>query len=130
MGRIYGTRQWIKDAQWSDGNKPVFSKSDFHSGFPIYQMTIDPKPGDSVKEFWFTQKENNLYAFSPEWPSSSNIVIDDVVSTSDTKVVLMGCDKSLPFTQNENGISVDISSINFKDFKSQFVFGFKISNFK
>lgn len=127
---IYGTRQWIKDAQWSDGKKPVFSKSDFHSGFPIYQMTIDPKPGDSVKEFWFTQKGNNLYAFSPEWPSSSTIVIDDVVSSSDTKVVLMGCDKALPFTQNENGISIDISSINFKDFKSQFVFGFKISNIK
>ena len=42
----------------------------------------------------------------------------------------MGCDKALPFVQNENGISIDISSINFKDFKSQFVFGFKISNIK
>ena len=93
-------------------------------------MTIDPKPGDSVKEFWFTQKDNDLFAFSPEWPSKSQFTIKDAVATSDTKVTLMGCDKVLPYTQTEEGITVDISSINFRDFKSQFVFGFKLSNIK
>ena len=125
---IYGTRQWIKDAQWSEGKMPVFSKSDFHSGFPIYQMTIDPKEGDSVKEFWFTQKNNNVYAFAPEWPKKDKIFIKDIIITKETKVSLMSNSFALPFVQKEDGIEIDISSIKLWDLKSQFVFGFKISN--
>lgn len=127
---IYGTHQWIKDAQWSEGKKPVFSKHDFHAGFPIYQMTIDPKPGEAVKEFWFTQKENNLYAFSPEWPKKSTITLQDVTPTKSTTVKLMGCSKALPFVETATGISIDISSIGIRDLKSEFVFGFEITNIK
>ena len=127
---IYETKQWIKDAQWSEGSKPVFSKSDFHGGFPIYQMTIDPKEGDAVKEFWFSQKEGNLYAFSPEWPKTSSIVIKEVVPSSKTIVTLMGCDKELPYVKTAKGIKIDISSIGIRDLKTQFVFGFKLSNIK
>ena len=127
---IYDTHQWIKDAQWSEGKKPVFSKSDFHSGFPIYEMTISPKEGNSVKEFWFTKKESNLYAFSPEWPKTKSIFIKDVKPTKETNISLMGCDKSLKYKATSEGIIIDISSIGIRDLKSQFVFGFKISNIK
>jgi len=127
---IYDTHQWIKDAQWSEGKRPVFSKSDFHSGFPIYEMTISPKEGNSVKEFWFTKKESNLYAFSPEWPKTKSIFIKDVKPTKETNISLMGCDKSLKYKATSEGIIIDISSIGIRDLKSQFVFGFKISNIK
>jgi hypothetical protein len=42
----------------------------------------------------------------------------------------MGCDKSLKYKETSGGIIVDISSIDIRDLKSQFVFGFKISNIK
>ena len=93
-------------------------------------MTIDPKEGDAVKEFWFSQKEGNLYAFSPEWPKTSSIVINDVVPTSKTIVTLMGCNKELPYIKTNKGIKIDVSSISIRDLKSQFVFGFKLSNIK
>ena len=125
---VYDTHQWIKDAQWSEGKKPVFSKNDFHAGFPIYQMTIDPKEGDAVKEFWFSQNKNNLFAFAPEWPETETIFIKDVVPTKQTKVTLMGCDKELKYKKTSKGIKIDLSKIAFSDLKSQFVFGFKISN--
>ena len=127
---IYETRQWIKDAQWSEGKRPVFTKSDFHSGFPIYEMTINPKEDHAVKEFWFTQKESNLYAFSPEWPKTKSIFIKDVKPTKETNISLMGCDKSLKYNETSDGIVVDISPIGIRDLKSKFVFGFKISNIK
>ena len=125
---IYDTKQWIKDAQWSSGIIPSFTKNDFHAGFPIYEMTINPKNGNAVKEFWFTKKGNNLYAFAPEWPKNINILIEDVKTTIETEVKLMGCEKSLPYTETNNGIVIDISSINIHDLKSQYVFGFKVSN--
>ena len=127
---IYETHQWIKDAQWGKGKTPVFTKSDFHAGFPIYEMTISPKAGNAVKEFWFTQKGSNLYAFSPEWPKTKTIIIKDVKPTKETNVSLMGCEKPLSFKKTSEGIEIDISSIGIRDLKSQFVFGFKISNIK
>lgn len=127
---IYNTKQWIKDTQWSSGNIPKFTKSDFHAGFPIYEMTINPKKGNAVKEFWFSQKENNLYAFAPEWPKSSYIIIKDVKPTKQTEIKLMGCEKNLPYKKIKDGIKIDISSITIHDLPSPYVFGFKISNIK
>jgi alpha-L-fucosidase len=91
-------------------------------------MTINPKMGNAVKQFWFTKKQNNLYVFAPEWPKNINILIKDVKTTNKTEVKLMGCEKSLPFTETNNGIVIDISSITIHDLKSQYVFGFKVSN--
>ena len=124
---IYNTKQWIKDAQWTDGKIPHFTKSDFHSGFPIYEMTINPKNGNAIKEFWFTLKDKNLYFFSPEWPKDESIIIKDITPTKYTKVKLMGCEKSLPFTDLKDGIEIDISSIKINDLKTNYVYGFKIS---
>ncbi|MBV1888337.1 MAG: alpha-L-fucosidase [Urechidicola sp.] len=125
---IYGTKQWIKDAQWSEGAIPTFSKRDFHGGFPIYEMTINPKEGNAVKEFWFTQKDATVYGFSPEWPKTERILIKDIKPTSKTTVQLMGCDKELPYIKTLQGIEVDLSKIGIRDLKSEYVFGFKISN--
>ena len=127
---IYNTEQWIKDSQWSSGMIPSFTKNDFHAGFPIYEMTINPKMGNAVKEFWFTKKENHLYVFTPQWPKKTKLLIKDVKTTIKTEVKLMGCEKSLPYTETSKGIIIDISSINIHDLKSHYVFGFKISNVK
>jgi len=127
---IYNTKQWIKDAQWTDGKIPHFTKSDFHSGFPIYEMTINPKNGNAIKEFWFTLKDKNLYFFSPEWPKDESIIIKDITPTKYTNVKLMGCEKSLPFTDLKDGIEIDISSIKINDLKTNYVYGFKISQIK
>ena len=39
----------------------------------------------------------------------------------------MGCEKSLPFTDLKDGIEIDISSIKINDLKTNYVYGFKIS---
>ena len=93
-------------------------------------MTINPKNGKEIKEFWFTLKDKNLYFFSPEWPKDESIIIKDITPTKYTKVKLMGCEKSLPFTDLKDGIEIDISSIKINDLKTNYVYGFKISQIK
>jgi alpha-L-fucosidase len=51
---IYGSRRWVKDAQWSPGTMPDFSKEDHHSGDALRQSTILPKPGNASREILFT----------------------------------------------------------------------------
>jgi hypothetical protein len=36
----------------------------------------------------------------------------------------------LPYVKTNKGIKIDVSSIGIRDLKSQFVFGFKLSNIK
>ena len=59
-----------------------------------------------------------------------NLLIEDVKPTINTDVKLMGCERSLPYTETRNGILIDISSITIHDLKSHYVFGFKLSNIK
>lgn len=124
---IYGSERWIKDAQWSAGNKPEFSRHGARYVFPIYEMTIHPKPGNAVKEFYFTWKENTLYAISPHWPRDSKIFISDVVVGDNSTATLLGCDKSLTMERKNGGVEIDISSIGINDLPCNYMFTFRIS---
>jgi len=127
---VYGTRSWTKSAQWSEGKIPTFSNQDYHSGFPIYEMTIHPKEGNAVKEFYFTMKGNNLHAFSPRWPSENKIFIEEVNPGNNTKVSMLGCKKELPFTTKNGGIEIDISSIGINDLAVEHMHVFRITDIK
>jgi alpha-L-fucosidase len=127
---IYGTRSWKQNSQWSDGEKPVFSKTDYHSGFPVFEMTIDPKPGNAVKEMWFTSKENNLYALTPGWPELESLIIKNIEVLETSKVYLLGYDKELPYTVNDKHIAVDLSEIGINDLPCNYIYSFKITDVK
>jgi alpha-L-fucosidase len=125
---IYGSKNWKANAQWSEGTHPVFTKKDYHSGFPIYEMTISPKPGNAVKEMWFTQKNKNVYAFTPGWPKENKLVIKNIKITATTQIQLLGVDKNLPHKTIQNGIQVDLSGVGINDLPCNYVYGFRISN--
>jgi len=124
---IYGTSARKETAQWSTGTRPVFSKKDYHSGFPIYEMTISPKPGNAVKEMWFTQKEKTVYAYTPGWPKENTLAVNNIKTSPSTKVRLLGLDKDLPYQVTQKGIQVDLSVIGINDLPCKYVYGFQIT---
>ncbi len=125
---IYGTRTWKTSAQWSKGKIPSFTRQDYHTGFPIFEMTIQPKEGNAVKEFYFTRKGNTLYALSPQWPSSDKILIRNVEAGIYTKVSLLGCSKELPYIRKDDGIEINISSLGMHDVKVQHMHTFRLTD--
>lgn len=127
---IYQSRSWIKDAQWSEGKKPIFTKHDFHYGFPFYDMTITPKPGNAVKMFYFTKKGNHLYALSPKWPKGDTIFINELSIGKNASASLLGCDKTLPLKSKNGGVEIDISSIGINDISCTYLYTFKITGIK
>ena len=82
----------------------------------------------------FIDKENrllrpkNLFEPAPGRGFEIYTTSKDVKTTNKTEVKLMGCEKSLPYKETIDGIVIDISSITINDLKSQYVFGFKVSN--
>ncbi|MBT3243383.1 MAG: alpha-L-fucosidase [Bacteroidetes bacterium] len=73
---IYGTRMWKKSCQWSEGERSSNERGQYMTGFDILKETVNPDPGQAVKEIFFTSKENTLYAICPKWPGKKLIIKD------------------------------------------------------
>lgn len=125
---IYGTRANQKTAQWSDGKRPVFSKQDFHAGFPIFEMTIAPKAGNAHKECWFTRNGTDLYALTPGWPKSGKLIIRDLAVSETTQVSMLGLEKALSYSMKNGQVEIDLSNININDLPGNHIYSFKITN--
>lgn len=132
---IYGTRKWIKDAQWSEGKDPNVDDSESHGdrrhgGYDVFKLTINPNEGDAVKQVYFTQKENNLYGLLPSWPESGKILIKDVKLSSNSQVTMLGVDKPLKFKKVRNGVEVVMPKLLPGKLPAEYIWTLKFSNVK
>lgn len=127
---IFGTRRWIKDAQWSEGKRPVFTKDDHHYGEPVFKMTCDPEPGHAVKECWFTRKGDTLFALTPGWPRMEVMTVRDVVTTTTTRICLIGCEKKILWKQVGDNVKIDLRNIGIHDLPCEYIYTFEITNFR
>jgi alpha-L-fucosidase len=125
---IYGSRRWVKDAQWSPGTMPDFSKEDHHSGDALRQSTILPKPGNASREILFTCNGHTVYAMSPGWPEGTSLVVRDVVSADNTEISLLGVEKHLSWQQVGKTITIDLTEIGINDLPCDHVYTFKLTN--
>lgn len=128
---IYGTRTHAESAQWSEGNRPVFTKQDFHTGFPIYEMTLTPKKGNAHIEMWFTRNDKDLFALLPGWPKDNKVIIKNVAgySKENVKVEMLGIEKKINVKFEDNNIIVDLSNIMINDVKCNYIYSLKIHNY-
>ncbi|MGL1885123.1 MAG: alpha-L-fucosidase [Reichenbachiella sp.] len=124
---IYGTKVWKKNYQWSDGIIPTFTKADYHSGFPVYEMTINPKPGNAHKEMWFTSKEDAVFAFLPQWPEDNILEVRDLDFEGKVSVDFLGTDKTWIVNIVEGEIIIDLSKVNISDLPCNHIYTFKLT---
>jgi alpha-L-fucosidase len=113
---IYGTRQWRRDAQWSEGINPGFDATESiddrrHGGYDIFRLTIDPPAEHAVKELLFTQKDGNVFAMMPAWPANGVVRIKDINVNRDTVVTLLGHDEPLRYRRKKGGIDVTLPEV-------------------
>ena len=97
----------MKDAQWSAGAKPEFTKEDHHTGSALTESTIHPKPGNASREALFTSKGSTLYSLCPGWPVGKTLVIRDVMPSAATDVSLLGLQKKIAWKRVDNSIEID-----------------------
>ncbi len=124
---IFDTRRWVTDTQWSDGPRPQFTKDDHHFGEPVFVETLQPKPGNAVKQLFFTRKGNTLFALTPGWPEGDVLTVRDVLASPDTQLSLLGCKKKLAWKQVGDNIEIDLGPIGVRDLPCEHIYSFKIS---
>ncbi len=124
---IYGTKPWKKAVQWSEAREIVHVKKEqaYLGSDYILKETIDPDPGQSVKELFFTYKNQNLYAISPIWKEQWEIRDIDILPGG--KIILLETGQELNWYETDEGVLISFPEYDPNIIKSDYAYAIKIS---
>jgi alpha-L-fucosidase len=125
---IYGTRKWDRACQWSAKGKKDWKPEDTHylPADYILKQTVDPQPGYAVREAFFTQKGNAIYAIVPDWPGK-DLLIRDLSASNGTTIELLGTDLELDYKKMGKDLLIKIPDLHKDQLPCDYAYAFKIS---
>lgn len=124
---IYGTKRWNTPFQWSEGNRNYKPDGHYSPGDFILKQTVDPEPGNAVKEVFFTYKNDNLYAITPKWPGKT-LRIQNLKAGDNSSVVLLVTGQTLLWKNEGDDMVITLPEYNPLAFgKSSNAYAFKIT---
>ena len=87
---IYGTRCAARTCQWTEGKLPKQEYGEYMVKYNLLdQVGQTPTNGLAVKQVFFTQKPDALYAISVGWPGKQ-LVLRDLKVPKDAQVTMLG----------------------------------------
>jgi len=100
---IYGTKPWQVQ---SEGQDEATLKGTGHRAAKGFTRTF------SQQDFWFTARENRVYAMSLAQPKGKVIIKSLNASAADIQSIrLLGSNKSLAWQQNSDALEIDFTNI-------------------
>ena len=129
---IYGTRKWIEPVQWSEGRRTsgvVYKKEKklaYLGGDFILKQTVNPDPGDAVKEVFFTTKGETIYAILPTWGKNGVVNLRNI-SMEGRKVSLLETGDILTTIETKDGVNIKLPVLDTSRIKSKNAYVLKIS---
>ncbi len=105
---IYGSRKWDRSVQWSEGQKNYKPEDQHYLGADfILKQTIDPEPGWAVKEIFFTQNDDFIFAILPQWPGEK-ITIKNFKAKDNTDITLLANNEDCNWTQQGDDLEIEL----------------------
>jgi alpha-L-fucosidase len=101
---IYGTRNWRKTRQWSEGKVPTFEEKEFMSEYDIRKLVDEPQSGQAHIEAFFTKKGNDVFAIVPR-RLPRELRLKDVKATAAT---LLETGDKLPVRTAGGGLAITV----------------------
>lgn len=112
---IYGTRPWIIYGEGPSVKNDATAKD----------STVAPRgmgPAYTAKDIRFTKKDNVLYAIALGWPEENKLTIKALATGAKNykdeigSIELLGSKQKLPYTRDDNGLSVTIPGKKVNDY--------------
>ena len=126
---IYGSMPWKHSVQWSKGQVPEEKRGDYNVQYDILKLTVDPDPGQAVKEVFFTRNGTDLFAITPRWPGSK-LVLRDVKVKAGATVSLLGQEGNLKWKQDGANLVITVPSVNPDTMQGMYAHVFRISGIR
>jgi alpha-L-fucosidase len=126
---IYGTREWKKPRQWSEGAVPEFKNSEFMTRYEVDDFISKPKPSQAVIQAFFTQKDGAVYAIVPGWPGK-RFTVHDISMASNARASLLGYADSLHWKAVGDGIELEMPEMSADRATAQYAYVIKLEGAK
>ena len=126
---IYGTRPWRQAEQWTEGERQEQGFGEYKVKYDINEMAGQkPRDGKAVKQVFFTQKEDALYAITPGWPGESLTLKGLAADKRRTEVTMLGVDQPLGWTQKRDDIVIEPPQLSVDELPARHAYAFKLTH--
>jgi alpha-L-fucosidase len=127
---IYGTRNWKKPIQWTEGKQPgVDYGKEYMTKYDIAELTGKPTGDKAVIEAFFTTKDGNLYVITPRWPGEK-LVVKDIEISPNTAVTMLGVAQPIRWDRSGSDLTIRVPALSVDEAPCQYAYVFKITGVK
>lgn len=124
---IYGTRTAGRTCQWTEGKRPEQQYGEFMVKYNLLdQVGQQPKNGLAVKQVFFTQKPDALYAITPGWPGKQ-LVLRNLKAPAKVQVTLLGVPGTLKTVAAKDTLTITLPNLGPEDAPCRYAYVFKLS---
>jgi alpha-L-fucosidase len=129
---IYGSRRHEVPVQWSAGRRTDGAtykkekKLSYLGGDFILKQTVQPDPGQAVKEIFFTRKGDTVYAILPTWGKGGKVTLRDF-DMKGRKAVLLESGQPLEASQKGGDVELYLPPFHPDRIRSRHAFVVRIS---
>lgn len=127
---IYGTRNWRRTIQWTDGERPeVGYGKQYKAKYDIGELTGPATGEKAVIEAFFTAKDDTLYVITPRWPGEK-LVVEDVQISSNSDVTMLGLAQSIEWDRSGSDVAIEVPVLSVDEVPCRHAYVFKITHVK
>jgi len=124
---IYGSRCAARTCQWTEGQPPKQEYGEYMVKYNLMdQIGQQPRNGVAVKQAFFTQKPDALYAITTGWPGK-RLVLRDVKVPKNAKVTLLGVPGELKKTFHAGTLTITTPDLAPDAAPCHYAYTFKIT---
>ncbi len=123
---IYATRFAGRSCQWTAGPRPSQQFGEYRVKYDLMNMVgQQPLSGHAVKQVFFTQKPDALYAITVGWPPA-DLVIRNVQAPPDAEVALLGFNGKVSTRVSPTSIRIEMPRMNPDGMPCRYAYVFRI----
>ena len=123
---IFGTRTAGRSAQWTEGAPPDQGYGEYRVRYELLeQVGQKPIDGRAVKQVFFTQKGNTLYAITAGWPGKT-LTLRGVKTADPVRVSLLGVEGELRVKRNGDALEIELPDFGPEDAPCEHAYTIKL----
>lgn len=109
---IYGTRPAGRPCQWTEGTRPDQQYGEYKVKYTLLEQVGQvPRDGHAVKQVFFTQKPDALYAITAGWPGEK-LTLRDVRVPAGAKVTMLGVEGPLAYRVAGDDVEITLPALD------------------
>jgi len=123
---IYRTRYAGRSCQWSDGPRPKQEFGEYKVKYDLLDLVGQaPVGGHAVKQVYFTQGQDALYAIVVGWPMGE-VAMHDVQVPANAEISMLGCPDPITFRIQDTTLRVKMPDRGPEGMPVRYAYTFRI----